>query len=242
MGAAVHFPRIGRTVWVTGCVAGSVAVVLAGCSSSASSSGSIHGAAKEPGAAQLQSSARNSVRQAGSVHVDGRLTDNGTPVTIDLNATRNGGLSGTIAENGAPFQVISTNGKVYVKATQAFLNQAKAPAGTCAVVCGKWIELPKQQADQLTGNLSMSNLTGELQQEPDLHESGTTTVHGQPAYVLTGSQGTTVDVSTAPAHYRLEVRTGGGSQQQVIDYSRWNSAPAPAAPPASEILNFSQLK
>jgi hypothetical protein len=162
-------------------------------------------------------------------------------VTIDLNATRDGGLSGTVAENGAPFQVISAHGKVYVKATQAFLNQVKAPAGTCAVVCGKWIELPKQEADELTGNLSMNNLTGELQQVPDLHEAGTTTVHGQPAYVLTGSQASTVDVSTAPAHYPLQVRAGG-SQQQVIDYSQWNSAPAPAAPPASEILNFSQLK
>jgi hypothetical protein len=225
------------------CAVSGAVVLAAGCGSSSSGMGSSgsNGAAKEPSASALEASAQQSVQKASSVHVDGHLSDNGAPVTVDLDVTRAGGMSGTVSQNGAPFSIISTDGKVYVKATQAFLNEMKAPSGSCALVCGKWLELSSQQASQLTGELGMKGLTGGLSQKANLTESGTTTVSGQSAYVLKDSQGNSVAVSTSSAHYPLKISTSK-SPQQVIQYSQWNSVPKPAAPPSGQVLNLSQLK
>ncbi len=99
-------------------VAGGAIIVAAGCGSSApSSSAGGNGAAKAPSTSELTSSMRQSVSRADSVHVDGHLSNNGLPVTVNLNVTRNGGVSGTVSENGAPLQVVAVNSKVYFKAT-----------------------------------------------------------------------------------------------------------------------------
>jgi hypothetical protein len=174
------------------------------------------------------------------VHVNGHLSNSGIPVTIKLDVSRNGGLSGTVSENGAPLQVVSTDGKVYFKATQAFLNQVKAPSGVCSLVCGKWILLPSQEARQLTSGLSMNSLTTEAKQAPSLTKAGTVTVQGQSAYVLKDAKGNMLYVGSSPAHYPLQASTSG-SPRQVITYSKWNSAPRPTAPPSGQVVNLSQL-
>ena len=146
-----------------------------------------------------------SVRQASSVHVAGQLTNNGTPISVDLDMHRNGDVSGTVSQNGAPFQVIGVGKVIYIKATRAFLQAVKAPTSACAVVCGKWLQLTSAEARQLTGDLSMSSLTAPLTsgQVPTLTEAGSATVNGQSAWVLRASDGSTLDVSSASQHYPL---------------------------------------
>ena len=226
---------------LTFCAAGGAAVVaVAGCGSSAPSTS---GSTTQPSAAQLQSSMKQSVQHASSVHVAGHGTSNGVPVTLDMNLTRSGDVSGTVTENGAPFQIIAVNGKVYGKVTKAFLQQEKAPAAACSLICGKWLQLPSAQGKQLTevaGGLNLKNLTGELNQAPKLTKSGTTTVAGQPAYVLKDTKGTTVAVQTTPSHYPLRLTSAGAAKQQLT-FSKWNSAPQPVAPPKSQVVNLSQL-
>jgi hypothetical protein len=223
------------------CAAGSAVIAAAGCgSSSPGNSGGMHGATTAPSAAELQSSMRQSVGQADSVHVNGHMSNNGLPITINLDVTRNGGVSGTVSQNGAPLHVIAVKNKVYFKATQAFLNELKAPSGVCSLVCGKWIQLPPQQAKQLTGGLSMTSLTTVPKQAPGLTRAGTATVQGQSAYVLKDSQGNRLDVSTSPAHLPLAVSTNS-TPRQVISYSHWNSAPQPVPPPAGQVVNLNQL-
>jgi hypothetical protein len=229
------------------CAISGAVLAAAGCGSSSPSSSPSSSAggtgAAAPTAAQLQSSMKQSVQRASSVHVAGHGTSNGMPVTIDMNLTRSGGLSGTVTENGAPFQIVSTGGKVYAKVTKDFLKQEKAPAAACSLVCGKWLQLTSAQGKQLTqvsGGLNLKNLAGELGQAPKLTKSGTTTVAGQPAYVLKDSKGTKVAVQTASSHYPLEL-TSAGAAKQVLTFSKWNSAPKPVAPPKSQTVNLSQL-
>jgi hypothetical protein len=215
-------------------LAGTAAVAVSSCGSSTPS---------EPGAAALTSSAQQSVRTASSVHVDGAGSNNGVPVAYNLGVNRAGDISGTIHENGANFDIISANGKVYIKATPEFLKQAHAPANVCTIVCGRWVELPPKEASQLTSNATMSTLTGEanFSNLPKLTEDGSTTVNGQSAWVLKAPDGGTVDVSQQSAHYPLQVKSAS-SNQGVLHYTQWNAVPKPTAPPASQVINLSGLK
>jgi hypothetical protein len=216
-------------------LAGCAAIVVTGCGSSTPS---------EPDAATLASSAQSSIRSANSVHVDGEASSSGLPVGVNLGINRAGDMNGTITENGATFDIISAAGKVYIKATPAFLKQAGAPASACNVVCGHWVEVPASEAKPLTSQITMSTLTGENNSSElsKLTKAGSTTVNGEPAWVLRASDGSTVDVSQQPAHYPLQVNSDATGSKGVVRYSQWNSVPTPKPPPANQVINLSGLK
>jgi hypothetical protein len=224
-------------------LAGCAAIVIAGCGGSGSTSSSVSPATTEPTSTALVTSMQASVRAASSVHVAGHLTNSGAPISVNLDMHRNGDVAGTVSQNGAPFQVIAVSGRIYIKATRAFLQEVKAPANACAVVCGKWLQLTPAEAKQLTGDLSMSSLTAPLTsgQVPKLTEAGRQTVDGQSAYVLRASDGSTLAVSPATQHYPLAASTSA-SPHEVVTYSQWNAVPKAVAPPANEVLNLSNLK
>jgi hypothetical protein len=180
---------------------------------------------------------QSAVRGASSVRVTGLLTQNGTPLGVDLSLSRNGDMTGTIIQNGAPAQVVAVAGKIYVRATPDLLQQMKASGGSCAAVCGKWIQLARPEAGQVTDDLSMANIVSPLTsgQVATLTESGGTTVQGQPAWVLRAADGSTLAISSGRQHYPLEA-AGGGSPRQVVRYSQWNKVPRPTPPPASQVV------
>jgi hypothetical protein len=220
---------------LAGGLAGGAAVAICSCGSSAPS---------EPSATALASSVRQSVHNANSVHVNGSVTSSGAPVGLNLGINRAGDMSGTITERGAKLNVLSTDGKVFIKATPEFLKQAGAPSATCSLVCGKWVQLPPDQASQLTSQLTMANLTGEAAgsgtSQQKLSETGTGTVNGQSTWVLKGQNGTKVDVTQQSTPYPVQVKTANG--QGVVTYSKWNSVPTPKAPPANEVINLNGLQ
>jgi hypothetical protein len=85
--------------------------------------------------------------------------------------------------------------------------------------------------------LSMTNIVSPLtsDQVSALAESGSTTVQGQPAWVLRAANGSVIDVSAGNQHYPLEA-AGGESLRQVVVFSQWNKVPRPTLPPASQVL------
>jgi hypothetical protein len=228
-------------------LAGCAALALAGCDASGSggTSGSVAGAASEPSAASLVSAAQSSVRNASSVHVSGQLSREGVPVSVNLNVTRNGDLAGTVRERGTPLQVIAADGKIYIQASAAFLREMNVPAAACATSCGKWLEFTEAEAGQLTGDLSLQNLLTPLKfgqagtsgPAGKLTPAGSTTVQGERAWLVRASDGATVAVSSSGHHYPLR-SVSGGSAHQVVTYSRWNSAPVPKPPAASQLLTL----
>jgi hypothetical protein len=222
-------------VLAAGLAACAVAAVLAYCSSGTSAL--IRRPDAEPGLADLVRSMQSAVRGASSVRVGGQLTQNDTVLSVDLGLRRNGDMTGVIIQDGAPAQIVAVAGRIYVQATLGFLQQVQAPGGSCAAVCGRWIQLTLAEAERVTGDLSMTNFVDPLTsgQISMLTENGSTTVQGQPAWVLRAADGSTLDVSAGSQHYPLEA-TGGGSSPQVVRYSQWNRVPPPATPPASQLL------
>jgi hypothetical protein len=228
------------------CLAGCAAVVLAACEASSSSGtsavrSSASGPAKEPSAGSLTSSMQDAVRSASGVHVSGQLARDGVPLGVDLDLTRSGNVAGTLSQHGMPLNVVAANSKIYIQATPAFLREVNVPAAACATACGKWIELTQGEASQLTGDLTMQKLlTPLIPDQARLTAAGSTTVRGQPAWVLRAGDGSTVAVSATGKHYPLAARNSG-SPHQVVTFSHWDSVPAPKAPPASQLLKMSGL-
>jgi hypothetical protein len=223
------------------------AIGLAACGGSGSPSGSASssasGTTSEPTSAALISAMQASVRHANSVHVAGHLSSNGLPISVNLDMHRNGDIAGTESVNGAPFQVTGVRGTIYIKATRSFLQQVKAPTSACALLCGKWLQLTPSQARQLTGDLSMSSLTGPLTsgQVPKFTEAGSKAIGGQSAWALRSADGSTLYVSSAKQHYPVAA-TAGANPSEVVTYSQWNTAPTPVPPPANQVLNLNNLK
>ncbi|HXW86964.1 MAG TPA: hypothetical protein VEJ42_01770 [Streptosporangiaceae bacterium] len=209
--------------------------VLSGCGSSGPS-GSVS-------AGQVMSALHTNVRQAHSVHMTGSVTQDGQKITVDLSFD-NSNVFGTISENGASFYLLSLNGTTYIKLDSSFLKFAKAPASACALICGRYLELPASSASQITGQLSMASLADKpfsstIAAKAD--QSGSVfvpaTVDGQ--QVLQFRQGAyALDVTSNGTRYPVLFT---GPHGESVAFSEWNSVTLPPPPPASEVVNISKL-
>jgi hypothetical protein len=221
---------------IRGCagLAATVAVLLAGYGSSAAAA-----PARTP--AQTVSQMKSAVNAANSVHLDGVLRSSGRAVGLDIGLIRSGEFSGTITDNGLPLTLTDTGGKLYVKATPAFLKQLRVSPALCSLMCGKYLELTAAQSDALAGNFTMrkllASLTGSL---PKFADAGTTTVRGQQVQVLRAADGSMLDVAATGTPYPL--RAVGKGHNGQLDFTQWNGVPHPAAPPASQVINVATLR
>lgn len=221
-------------------LAGGVVIALAACGGSTSSGAT---PVQHRSTSQLITQMKAAVRNATSMHLSGRVTARGRPAGLDLDLLRGGDVAGTITQNGTPLHLISSGGKVYVKATPAFLHQVHASSAVCSLICGKYVQMTSAQGTQLSGSISMANLTRALTSGLPRHlsQAGTTTVSGQRAVVLHGSDGSTLDVAARGRPYPLRVVAPPAHHETVL-FTKWNAVATPSAPPASQVINLSKLK
>lgn len=228
------------TAGMSGAVAGGALLGLAACGGSATHMASAGTSGRTT--SQLVTQMKTAVRNATSMHLAGQVTTSGKATALDLDVLRAGGLAGSITQNGVPLELIGTAGKVYVKATPAFLRELRAASGVCSLMCGKYVQMSGPAGNQLDGSLNMDSLTRAFVTGlPHMTRTGTTTVAGQQAVVLHGSDGSTLDVAATGTPYPLRVIAPPG-HHETLTFSRWNRVATPAAPPASKVINLSQLK
>lgn len=211
------------------------AALLAACGGSGSGSG--------PKAGTLIPQMQSAVAQAQSVRMTGNIIENGQHLVVDLTFVKPTALAGTFSQGSKSFTILATRGKAYFKVDQKFLAAEGAPAALCSTLCGKYVLLPGSQASSMTSQLSLSGLYGQVFHKfPTASVAGDsftpTTYHSQAAYSLTVSDGTLVVARSSP-HYPLDLISTNG--QGSIQFSEWNSASVPGPPPASEVINLSQL-
>jgi len=224
-------------------LAGGMTIALAACGSSASpGSGNGGSAAASRSTPELVSQMKTAVRNATSMHLTGQVDANGRQAVLDLSLLRSGDLSGSITENGVPLHLIGSGGKVYVKATPAFLRQLRESKAVCVLMCGKYVQMSGAEGSRLSGSLSMTNLTRALTSSiPHLTRTGTATVAGQQAIELRGADGSTVDVAASGPPYPLRVISPPSHHERVL-FSQWNQVHTPTPPKSSEVINLSKLK
>ena len=210
------------------------ASLAAGCSSSPAGSKS---------AAKLMPKVQAAAKAATSVHMAGLVTQGSQTATINMSFSGNS-VAGTVGLNGASFDLLSLNGKTYIKLNAAFLKYAKAPASVCATVCGKYVALPPSSTSQITGSLSMQQLVHQVFSNKNMSAGAASgclftpaTVNGQS--VLQCRQGPyAVDVA---AHGKPYLVYFTGPHGEHLTFSDWNSVTLPAAPPASQVISLSKL-
>jgi hypothetical protein len=199
------------------------------------------GAPRPPAMATLLKAVAAAVRSARGVHLSGSAPYRGKTVRLDLGMTRSGGSSGQISENGVDVTVLITGGHAYVRLNEAFLRQNHAPASACKLVCGKYVR-GSAHAPGLAG-LSMpgfmTQLTRSITRIPagKVSFGGTIAYGGAPAWVLQNGRGTAL-VAARGRPYLLQITQPG---QGTLSFTQWNAVRIPGPPPASQVLNPSQI-
>ncbi len=199
------------------------------------------GPSRRPTVAGLLAGTLAALRAARSVHVGGTIRQGGKTASVNLAITRSGELSGQISLNGAVITVLSTHGHAYLKLSPAFLRIAHLPASVCSRYCGKYLESPAVRSHVVFPGVNLASLTKFLATTPTrgFKYLGAVTTGGQPAWLLQDSHGNSVFIAARGKPYVLrEVAPPGGSS---LNLTRWNGVRIPGPPPASQVVNLSQL-
>ena len=219
---------------VAGCSGGSSGTVTTGGSSPAGVAAS---AGPPPDPAALGRQVRSATAKATSFHVLAVVTDGGSKISMNMSMTRSGEMSGTMSANKVAVTMLVTRGHSYIKISSGLLKSQHLPSAACALVCGKYLEVPAGQAKGMLNGLDMPSLLRQLS-ATSLTYVRTVTVNGQPAWQMRASDGSTVYVAAQGPPYPLRV-TKGVSR---ADFTQWNAVTIPAPPPASQVVDLSQLE
>jgi len=215
------------------------AAICLGAAACGSGGSGTHTASPPPRPSVLAEQVRTALQQAKSVHIDGTVRQRGRNIALSLSMTRSGGVSGQITLNGASVGVLSTGGSTYIRMNSGFIKYLKLPQTVCTLVCGKYLKANATQSRSLLGYLSMDRLFGSMTRKtPSFHYGSTQTINGQAAWVLHSSNGGTAYVAANGTHYPLRFVAPNRGQ---LNFTQWNSVKIPAAPPASKVVDLSQL-
>ncbi len=232
--------------WSAGSAAVVAVLLVAGCSGGgsgtagpggSSSPGVSASARPPPDAAALPKQVKSAMKNATSFHISAVVTQGGSKVSADLSMTRSGDMSGTMSVNQTPVKVLVTQGQAYLKVTSGLLKSQNLPTAACALICGKYLKVPASQAKSMLNGMDMSSFLGQVS-VPRLTNVRTVTVNGQPAWQMRASDGSTVYVAAHGPPYPLRLT----KDSSHADFTQWNAVTIPPPPPASQVVDLSQLE
>jgi hypothetical protein len=203
------------------------ALVSSGCGSSSSGNGV---ASKTP--TEIVAATRAAGENASSVHVSGSIVSASAPITLDMDLVRGKGGRGQLSEGGLSFELIETEGTVYIKGSPTFYSHF-AGSAAAQLFQGKWLKAPAGSSNfaSLTSLIELRQLLGSaLASHGKLVKSASTTAEGQQAVGVTDtSQGATLYVARTGEPYPIEIVKGGASGGK-IRFSHWNEPVSLTAP------------
>lgn len=221
--------------WLAGCAIAVSALLATGCGGGGAGSGSA-----TPAPSSLGTSMLTAIRQASSVHLSAVVSQGSQHITLDLSMSKTGGAAGTVAMGAAPFSILTTGGKTYLKLSASSLEFMHLPTSVCATFCTKWLLVPSGEAKSM--DFSWASFVGSLSHgNPGQGGTvtGAATVKGQRAWVLKANDGSRIYVAASGPAYPLRVVAPG--TQGHLDFTQWNSVTIPPPPPASKVVDISKL-
>lgn len=195
-----------------------------------------------PNVAVLLRQMRTAVRTASSVHISGTVQQGDKTLGANFSMTNSGEISGQISENGAEVTVLVTHGYSYLKLSPAFLRIAHLPATACSTFCGKYLKYPAVHSHQPFADLNMASMTRSLASTRAHHVKylGVVRIAGQLAWLLQDSHRNSIYVAAHGKPYVLR-EVGAPPSENSVNLTQWNAVRIPGPPPASQVVNLSQL-
>jgi hypothetical protein len=175
--------------------------------------------------------------KASSVHLSAHVLQGNTLAGLNMSLTRSGEISGQISVNKAPVTILATQGQTYIKLTAAALKAEGLPAAACSLMCGKYLKLPANQAKSMLSGISWSQFVGNTNTSPNWSYVKTVTVNGQPAWQMSIPVKGTAYIAARGQPYPLRLTQGSNR----ADFTQWNSVTIPSPPPASQVVDLSQV-
>ncbi|MFV0460537.1 MAG: hypothetical protein ACK5MT_17415 [Actinomycetales bacterium] len=211
-------------------------------STSASETTTSETAAETPSVGELLDTMRASANAATSAKLAGSLTQAGKPMTLELAGSRDGtNQSATVTLDGGTAQILTVDGKDYVKADRAFW-ESQGVGQVADMVGSKYLTSDQR----FSGDYTLGALLDEMfASEFTAADSLNTTVeavdlNGSPAYKLTQTEGTDstelwVSADGQANLLRIQGIYDGGPLQ--LSFSDWNAVAPFTAPPADQVLS-----
>ena len=201
-----------------------------------------YGPSSRPTVAALLQQMSAALRAASSVHISGTVQQGGKTLGMNLGITRSGEFFGQLSENAAVLTFLATHGHGYVKVNAAFLRIAHLPATACNRFCGKYLESTVVRSGKVLSGLNMAafthSLTSALGREVKL--LGAVTIGGQLAWLLQDAHGDSLYIAAHGRPYVLRL-VGPPPGEDTANLTQWNAVRIPGPPPASQIVQVSQL-
>jgi len=156
----------------------------------------------------------------------------------------------SLTSQGNHIQIIQIGDTVYFKAPLSLFLQ-KLPASqrsqVAAVLRGKWIKEPASspevaQFKDLTDRATFVKGITATKTTPNFTADGSKTVNGVATTELKdAANGLTLFVASSGTPFPMEVDKTGGSDGGSITFDAWNQPFTAQAPPASDVVDASQL-
>lgn len=215
-----------------------LAVFLAGCGSSSSSSAVNGLASKTP--AQILAAAKAAATGAASVHVAGSIVSEGKPISIDMELVGRNEGKGSVTLEGLGIRLIDVDRAVFVKGSTAFYTRF-AGAKAARLLQGKWLEGSADRGP-LASLAPLADLDrvidSTLADHGTLSHAGVTTIRGKQAVGVTdATKDGTLYVAGTGVPYPLEIvksAAQAGARAGKIVFDKWNK-PVSLAAPANSI-------
>jgi hypothetical protein len=192
-----------------------VAGLVSACGGGSGTSG--NGVAAKP-PDTIVKDANTAIGRARAVHVAGSLSNNGVPLTLDLNLVSGKGGTGQLSVQGLALRVIALGHDVYIQGSPAFLSHFAGRA-TARALAGQWLKAPA--VGQLAPIASLTNMqelfNRVLLSHGVLKKAGTTTVNGQKVIALKDRAETYYVATTGPPYPVEVVKQGSGGGRIVFD-------------------------
>lgn len=216
-----------------------VALLLAACGSGGSSGGSGGGspngvAAKS--ADQIVAAATSAIDAVNTVRVTGSVKSGSRTIHLDLHLVNGKGATGSMAENGLSFKLISVGGEAYINGTPSFWQQFGG-ASAAQLLQGHWLRAPASTGDFASFS-SLTNLhrllAALLAHHGALTRGARSTLDGTPVIAVHDTaRGGTLYVATTGRPYPVRISNDGASGGS-LSFSEFDK-PVTLAPPPHAI-------
>jgi hypothetical protein len=187
---------------------------------------------------------RVNLRSTSGVHAAGNVTSGGQTIGLNLDFT-GANVGGSLTIGGNNVQIIKIGDVVYLKGDRNFyLSVANGNTAAVNAIGNKWLKASGSDAkdfnefslDGFADAFKPDSAGGQL--NPGL---GRETLDGKPVVVVTQQDGSRLLVANTGKAYPLRLENKGTSEPGRIDFTKFDTPVAIAAPPSGEVLDLSKL-